>query len=263
MIDQLLKILKDPTKRSYPLAVLFLAFIVLSAYFLYTLPHDLVYKGSMTDHGLATGVYIKLYVMLGITFLFGAAAIYSAIHSKKEVIVYQERSNEDIKTRANEAGEQSNEALDVTSFRTAIVGINNESERLQKALHLVCKTLEAGQGALYKTNTSDGKRLLELKAQFALTLGESETLQFEFGEGLVGQSAASGTSLYIDEVPEGYINIVSGLGNAQPKYLFLTPIKKGEVLGVIEVATFAPLTEKVRKQAEEMALIIAESLTGK
>jgi methyl-accepting chemotaxis protein len=73
--------------------------------------------------------------------------------------------------------------------------------------------------------------------------------------------AASGKSVYIDEVPEGYINIISGLGTSSPRYLLITPLTKGgDVKGVLEVATFQPLTERKRKQLEEMASMLAQRL---
>ena len=67
---------------------------------------------------------------------------------------------------------------------------------------------------------------VELKAGYALSIGESTVIKYEFGEGLIGQSAASGNTLYVDDVPEGYIKIVSGLGSASPKYLLDCARKK-------------------------------------
>jgi hypothetical protein len=109
---------------------------------------------------------------------------------------------------------------------------------------------------------SEGKRILEVKYGFALTLAESQSIKFEFGEGLIGQAALSGQNLYLDEIPEGYIKIVSGLGTSSPRYLLIVPLKKeNEVKGVIEIATFAPLKENTRKQVDEMAQILAGKIS--
>lgn len=260
MINRLLESLKDPARRGYWFAALYFISIVVTAAILFSLRNDLVYKGGMVDNTLATNVFITLYVVIGITLTLGVTAINLIIKHKKEVIVYLERKEE--RTTQQTASTTSGESIDIDSFRKAIAQAKDNAA--QTGLNQLCKVLQAGQGALYESNNTDGKRSLQLKANFALALGETETISFEYGEGLVGQSAASGISLYLDEIPEGYINIVSGLGNAQPRYLFVMPLKKDkEVVGVIEVATFGALSENVRQQAEAMASILAESLTQK
>jgi len=63
----------------------------------------------------------------------------------------------------------------------------------------------------------------------------------------------------VDEVPEGYIAIVSGLGVASPRYLLIVPMKKEEeVRGVVEFANFAPVNDAQRSRVEEMVQVLAE-----
>lgn len=53
------------------------------------------------------------------------------------------------------------------------------------------------------------------------------------------QAAANGKTLYVDDIPEGYIYVISGLGSASPKYLLIVPFKKQEqVIGMLEIASF-------------------------
>ncbi|MDA7416593.1 response regulator [Xenophilus arseniciresistens] len=60
------------------------------------------------------------------------------------------------------------------------------------------------------------------------------------GEGLVGQAAAQGRLLQLSPVPEGYVRVNSGLGEASPHTLLLLPIAhEGEVNGVIELGLLA------------------------
>jgi len=79
---------------------------------------------------------------------------------------------------------------------------------------------------------------------------------------LVGQCAATGKSMLLDELPEGYTHaIVSGLGMAAPKYILIIPIKKEEVVAaVLEIATFSNLTGNSQKEAEQMAALLAEQI---
>lgn len=260
MISQLLASLKDPARRGNWFATFYLIGILVTAWSLFSLRSSLVYDGGVTDNSLATWVYINLYVTVGITLGLGITAINFLIKYRKEVVVYIEKKEERTAQQSNASG--STESINLESFKKILS--QQKENSAQAGLNQFCKLLQAGQGALYRSVNREGKRLLELEANFALVLGESETIAFEYGEGLVGQAATSGISLYIDEIPEGYINIISGLGTAQPKYLFVLPLKSdGEVKGVIELATFTALSENTRKQAEELATVLAETLTKK
>jgi putative methionine-R-sulfoxide reductase with GAF domain len=89
-------------------------------------------------------------------------------------------------------------------------------------------------------------------------------LSYEFGEGLIGQSAAGARTLYVDDIPEGYIKIISGLGSASPKYLLIVPMKQQDhATGVLEIASFIPLSEDQRKFVEESAQLIADRLSAR
>jgi hypothetical protein len=121
--------------------------------------------------------------------------------------------------------------------------------------------LKAGQGALYLVATDGDKKTLTLKSGFALVFDDGEkSPSFDWGEGLIGQVAASGKNLYLDALPEGYAaRVESGLGNALPKFLLIVPIKnENEIKGVIELATFSPLSEMECRQAQEAGNILAE-----
>jgi hypothetical protein len=66
--------------------------------------------------------------------------------------------------------------------------------------------------------------------------------------------------MYLNELPEGYQHqITSGLGTSAPKYIFLTALKKdNEVKAILEVATFAHISEIIREQIEEMVSLLLE-----
>src|SRR6478735_5081187 len=92
---------------------------------------------------------------------------------------------------------------------------------------------------------------MQVKTGYALSISESATTRYTFGEGLIGQAAANGQLLYLDEIPEGYIKIISGLGSASPRYLLIAPVKNQEtVLGILEIASFSPYSADQRKFVE-------------
>ena len=70
MIEQVQLFFKDPAKVTRLMVIGFFAAVILSAYFLYSLPNDLVYHGGMIDSHRAGGVYVKLSLVIGLVFAF-------------------------------------------------------------------------------------------------------------------------------------------------------------------------------------------------
>ncbi len=118
-------------------------------------------------------------------------------------------------------------------------------------LETIAKEIEICQGVLYVTDEKESGKFLWGAAAYAYHKLESEIDQPQFGVGLVGQTAQEKKSLYINELPNGYIDVVSGLGKAQPSFLALIPLMySGEVLGVIELASFSEFKDKDKELFE-------------
>jgi len=91
--------------------------------------------------------------------------------------------------------------------------------------------------------TAGGVRL-RLQAGYGLRTDEDAPLEYRIGQSLIGQVARSKRSIVVRDVPEGYVTISSGLGEAKPASLVVLPILfEDQVLGVIELASFSPFTE--------------------
>jgi methyl-accepting chemotaxis protein len=135
---------------------------------------------------------------------------------------------------------------------------------MRAGLHAVCKQLDAGQGAFYLLQQDGENKKLILKSGYALNVSDSHVVSFELGEGLIGQAAAAAKTVYIDEIPQGYVKIISGLGSASPRSLLIVSVKQHEkVLGMMEIASFTELTEQQRKFADEAAQLIAQKISTK
>ncbi|MBA4146198.1 MAG: hypothetical protein DI538_09260 [Azospira oryzae] len=261
MTQRITQLFKDQARLGKVISVFFFAGIVVSAFVLFMLPHNLVYKGQVASVDGAWPVFIQLFAVIFITFLIGLGAVLFALLTKKETIVYLEKRKTENATTEGTSGGQAEDSDLVKAFRAAIDQVKGEKETLQSGLNSISKQLDAGQGAIYVAAQKDDKRVLELRSGYALNMAESNKVQFEFGEGLVGQAALSGKSLYIDDIPEGYITVLSGLGSASPRFLLLSVIRKGnEIKGVMELATFSPLKENIRKQIDEMATLLADKI---
>jgi hypothetical protein len=248
--------IKDRYKLGLLMASLFLLGMLFSLYQVYRLPHNLL----LTDayHPAFTNVYVALII----TFLIGAITIWAALNNRNEIIVYREKQRT---TDASSAlnGDDSRTTISLESVKDSLKSAKNEKDILQSVVNTVCKQLEAGQGAVYKVITKEDKKKVELQIGYALTIGENKTVSFDLGEGLIGQSAAAAKTLYIDDVPEGYVKVISGLGTASPRYLLIVPVKnQDQVLAVMEIASFTPLDENQRKFVEESAQLAANKITG-
>lgn len=99
-------------------------------------------------------------------------------------------------------------------------------------------------GALYIRTQDHDRDLLNRTSTYAGNCGITDHRPFLLGEGLVGQCAKEARLMHLQDLPENYISIQSGWGLSAPKSLLLLPVSfSGEVVAVVEIATFSPLTE--------------------
>ncbi len=129
-----------------------------------------------------------------------------------------------------------------------------DKDKLQIGLNQLCMQTQASIGALFMSKEIHSRRYIEYIAGYAYQLPESQTLLYEYGEGIAGQVAKDGRMINITKVPENYITVVSGLGSTTPKYMLVLPLKKEElVVGVLEIASFAPFTPNLIELAKEIS----------
>ncbi|GAA0890386.1 hypothetical protein GCM10009122_00640 [Fulvivirga kasyanovii] len=234
-------------KLSIVLIAIYSACMIFTAYELFQLPDDLVYGSQVLSAGdlkAAGPVFVKLYVVVGITMIVGMGALVISLNKRSSEVIYVEKKKSTRTQDGQGDGEddENSHTLDISVIKDIVSKESDESRLAKSILTYICKHLDAGIGAFYTTAQEGDKRMVEMKASYALILGESETIRFEYGEGLVGQAALEEKTLIIDDIPEGYIKIVSGLGSATPTHLLVVPIKNGDKLyGVVEIASFTDL----------------------
>jgi signal transduction histidine kinase/HAMP domain-containing protein/CheY-like chemotaxis protein len=77
--------------------------------------------------------------------------------------------------------------------------------------------------------------------------------RFALGEGLIGQAAVEAKPILVEDVPEDYITVASGLGEAAPRNIIVLPVVfEEQVLGVIELASLQAVSEINRAFLEQI-----------
>ena len=118
----------------------------------------------------------------------------------------------------------------------------------QRDLTAVSKTVlsqlaplvDAQHGVFYLMDEPEnGEARLTMLSSYAYKERKNIATEWKIGEGLVGQCAFEKQRILITNVPDDYIQITSGLGEAKPLNIVVLPIIfEGEVKAVIELASF-------------------------
>lgn len=126
------------------------------------------------------------------------------------------------------------------------------------------KYMNINQGGIFVQNVDDfNKETLDLVAVYAYDREKFAQKQILPGEGLVGTCYSEKETIYMTDVPSGYVNITSGLGEATPTCILIVPLKKEDgVLGVIELGSFHALEEHEVAFVEKIAESIAATLSN-
>jgi len=124
------------------------------------------------------------------------------------------------------------------------------------------KYLNVNQGGLFILNEEDDNVYLDLAAFYAYDRKKYKEKRIEVGVGLVGQAVKENETMYITDIPPGYIHISSGLGTDTPRSLVIVPIKiDKDIYGAVELASFTEIEpykiEFIEKIGESIASAIS------
>ncbi len=135
-------------------------------------------------------------------------------------------------------------------------GLNSkldEKEFSEKLLSNIAKQFDLVQGIVFLRNE---KGLFSKAGTYAF-YSEDEVPDFEEGVGIAGQVAANKELINITNLPDRYLTVLSGLGNAAPTNLIIFPIiSQNKTIGIVEIATF----KKIEKFGENVLKILSRRL---
>lgn len=249
--------------------ILYVAGIITVAVYLYKLPGSLIGQSSVLHMDNITEITPALnQIMLVISLALAvglAAIILQMLQSSSGEAERLEKFRADADEKQAEETEiedqQDTSSLGeeiLQQIKAIAVSKNSPDVVLESGLRAVCKQLEACQGAVYVAAENRQSRFIEMRASFAYIKPDSQTVRYEFGEGLPGQVVKEGIGSIINKVPDGYIKILSGLGQASPKHLILAPVKAAnKIIGLVEIASFTQFSKKHLEITQQAFALLA------
>ncbi|MGL4205323.1 MAG: response regulator [Aeromonadaceae bacterium] len=129
----------------------------------------------------------------------------------------------------------------------------------QRLLSSLVPMLHCGAGGFYLWQ--DEESCFTCIASYGVASNDYKERRFYTGQGVVGQVAIEGKPIVLHEVPEGYLTLSSGLGEAAPSLIIVAPFfGNSEALAVLELATFSELNDQQWSLLHALTLAIAPRL---
>jgi CheY-like chemotaxis protein/signal transduction histidine kinase len=136
----------------------------------------------------------------------------------------------------------------------ALGGDHPLARQAERVLEVLAQYLDAQAGAMYASESSGQ---FSRVAGIGLAADASPPVMFRSGDGLLGRAVAEQRALRIDDLPDDYLKISSGLGNRKPGALLVAPLRvDGSVHGVVELGFLHP----TQKSDLELLDVVGEPL---
>ena len=207
----------------------------------------------------------SIYYILGAMFFAGIAASFYllttssnskstvALEKESEVVSFEE--NKDVSTESEmEISRRAEQEIEI--IKVALSSLVNQNgfshkEKIDKAIWKLCDHFEISQALLYTKGEEKGK--FNLIASYAFIASDNDPKYIMSGEGLAGQAVIDGKPYFVNDIPQGYLKVVSGLGESLPKTLLIIPcLQEAKVQAVFELSS---LQEYSKNKFEEIVLI--------
>lgn len=253
-------------------AIAYIAGIIVTAFYFFRLPGKLIEHSAVLHMDNIREIQPALNTLLlviGLTLTGGLVALALQIvqsNSQKEANV--EKFKADTSKKAQDKQQHNREEQSTGSslsqgmlekIKEISADQENPDKALETALRIVCKQLEASQGAIYVARKDKKRHFIEMRASYAFVKPDSQPIHYDFGEGLPGQAAKEGKGTIINSVPDGYIKILSGLGQASPKNLILSPvIAEDTVIGLVEIASFTSFSQQQQELTQQAFAMLVD-----
>lgn len=154
--------------------------------------------------------------------------------------------------------ERENEALRFSSYQEKIIqqlfADKSVLKDKHRFLHLLSELFQAGAIILYKETEPKGH--FDVEVSYAVP-EDFYPQPFVEGEGLNGQAVADRVPMVIEDIPDYFLPVSSGLGHSSTATLYLLPvIKNGRCTHLFEMSAF--VKNDVERMWEELSAKLVE-----
>jgi len=170
--------------------------------------------------------------------------------------------SEDEKNKVFVDDSGNDDLLNVESYLSKIIPKANSKLDLEKytekILSNIAKEFDIVQGLFFVKEKET--EVFNIAGKYAC-FGEDDPKSFKTGESLSGQVAKNMKALILEEIPENYVTILSGLGSSTPDHVVIIPIIfENKTIAIIELASFKEFKSNFIDLFEGMASEIAKSV---
>lgn len=192
---------------------------------------------------------------LGDNDILGKTLINMRDNLKKAKEEQDERKIEDQKVNWIQNGiNQINELLRENS--------DNLESLTREIIKFLVKYSNSNVGGFYLIEKEEDTEIIKLKASYAYDRFKEQKSEFLIGEGLVGRVVKEKKYVVIEDLPEGYLFVRSGLGDKSPSNLIIIPLMfENNILGAIEIASFKKIEQFIVDFLLEIVARITSSLS--
>lgn len=234
------------------------------------------------DTSIITDGYLgKVNIFLSILFLF--ASITTLAFENLQYRIQSEKLVEEMELKAKELSNSEQELKDnlkkieqqqeeekrrnwategIAKFSNLMRGNLKGEDIYKQIVYDLSKYIDANQCWMFLTNKEGNNVTLDLVSCYAYDRHKFLEKSIIPGQGLAGQAYLEKRHIYLLDIPDNYVNITSGLGEAPPKAILIMPlVVNEEVQGIFEIASFRAYEpfeiEFVRELSEALASFIS------
>lgn len=147
----------------------------------------------------------------------------------------------------------------VAEIAGALQGATSQEEFARALTAETAPRLKAGVALFFAWNAEE--RQLDLRGSYGFRQRKHLGTRYAPGEGLVGQVALERKAIVLEPVPDDYVQIHSGIGEAPPRSIIALPLLlQDQLLGVLEFGSFTPFGHAEQGLLDELLPFAALAL---
>ena len=169
------------------------------------------------------------------------------VEAQGEVAVLKDNINQmigNLKDTTHKNQEQDWLKTNLARFSSMMQGQRSIASVAQLIMSELTPLVDAQHGAFYLLESEDDKDpVMHLAASYGFGGRKGLSNKYRLKESLIGQCAYEKKRILLADVPENFIYIASGMGEASPRSVIVLPVLfEGETKAVIELASFKPFS---------------------